>query len=71
MPQKLTPSEVFHLHSKFWMAPLNVIHARTLERSPRRCETIQLCEKPSTFVTGKSDEGRSGVAQAKAIVVSE
>jgi len=53
------------------MTPLNVIHARTLERSPRRCETIQLCEKPSTFVTGKSDEGRSSVAQAKAIVVSE
>jgi hypothetical protein len=53
------------------MTPLDVGHARTLERRPRRCETIKLCEKPSTFVTGKSDEGRSSVAQAKAIVVSE
>ena len=71
MAEHLAFCQMLYLYSALRVAPLRIGVPRTLERGPRRCETIKLCEKPSTFVTGKSNECRSSLAQAKAIVVSE
>jgi hypothetical protein len=48
--QKLASCEMLHLHGKLGVAPLHVVH--TLERSPRRGQTLKLSEKLSAFITG-------------------
>ena len=58
---------MLHLHGKLAVAPFNIVH--TLERSPRRGETLKLSEKLSAFITTKSDECCSRVVEARAIVV--
>ena len=60
---------MLHLHGKLGVAPFNVVH--TLERSPRRSETLKLSEKLSAFITTKSDECCSRVTQARTVLVSK
>jgi hypothetical protein len=69
MAEKLASRQMLYLHNKLRVAPLNIVH--TLERSPRRGETLKLNEKLSAFITGNSDECRSGVFQARAVGVCE
>jgi len=35
---------------------INILHPRTLERSPGRGEALKLTEKLSAFLTGEGDE---------------
>jgi hypothetical protein len=53
------------------VAPLHIGVPRTLERSPRCAETFDLSEKLSAFLSGKRDEGRPRIDQARAIVVGQ
>ena len=53
------------------MAPLNIVRPRVLEHIPRGRETVHLSEKLVSFIAGKSDECRSSIIQARAIVVGE
>src|SRR6476620_4074593 len=60
---------MLHLHGKLGVAPFNIVH--TLERSPRRGQTLKLSEKPSAFRTGQRDECRPRVTQARTVLVSK
>ena len=62
---------MLYLHGKLRVAPLHIIALRTLKRGPRRGKTFKLCEKLSAFITVKSDECRSSIAQTNAVIVSQ
>ena len=69
MAEQFASCQMLHLHHKLRVAPLNIVH--TLERSPRRGEALKLSEKLSAFITGKSDECRSGIILTDTVIVSE
>jgi hypothetical protein len=71
MAERLASRQMLHLHGKLRVAPLNIVHARTLERGPRCGEALKLTEKLSAFLTGKSDECCSRIVEARAIMMGE
>jgi hypothetical protein len=58
---------MLNFHGELRVTPLNAIHAGTFECSPRRAETLNLGKEVVSFISGKRNEGRSGVAQSVTI----
>jgi hypothetical protein len=54
---------MLHLHDKLRMAPFNAIKVRGLKQSPRGGKAFKLSEEPVAFITGKCDEGRTGIVK--------
>jgi len=44
---------------------INILHPRTLERSPGSGEALKLTEKLSAFLTGEGDECSPGIVQSR------
>ena len=53
MAEQFASGQMFHLHNKLRMAPLNIVRPRVLEHIPRGRETVHLSEKPVSIITGK------------------
>ena len=62
---------MLNFHGKLRVTPLNAIHAGTFECSPRRAETLNLGKEVVSFISGKRNDGRSGVVQSVTIIVSK
>src|SRR5262245_9106942 len=68
--EEFASGQMLHLHPKRRMAPLHVIHPRTLEHLPRSGETLNLCKELPSLFTGKGDERGTSIDQAKVICMS-
>jgi hypothetical protein len=68
--EEFASGQMFDLHPKLRVAPLHVIHPRTLEGRPRGREALNLSEEAVSFLSAKSDECRTSIDQAKVIIMS-